>query len=80
VATASVDHTHAASTACNGPLQRFADRRSGLAPVKPVEVDLFVDGHLALAQPSDVSPIDPRSDPFETLRLVSQQGERPRIT
>jgi hypothetical protein len=72
---ASVDHPDAAYAPIDGMLQSLSDRTPRLVPVEPVEVHLFVHRDLASSQPSQMSAVDPRSDPLEPFRLVPQDFE-----
>ena len=71
--TASVDHAHASPTLIDGTLQSLPDRTSGLLPLEPVKVDLFVHRNLAAPQSSQMSAVDSGSNPLESFRLVAQE-------
>ena len=73
--TASVDDPDASCTAIDRPLQNLSERAPRLVPVEPVKVDLFIRRNLASPQSSQMSAVDPRSNPLESFRLVAQDFE-----
>ena len=69
--TASVDDPDASCTAIDSPLQNLSEHSPRLVPVEPVKVDLFIRRNLASPQSSQMSAVDPRSNPLESFRLVA---------